>query len=50
METVKIPVEQVRWNGESYSIYLQVQDANGEAAVWMDSVGMGHPEFLYDVY
>jgi hypothetical protein len=47
LETVNIPVGRLRNNGAGWYIYLQVEDADGEEALWIDSVGVGQAEFVY---
>jgi hypothetical protein len=48
-ESVTLEVNKLRWNGEGYWVYITVMDAAGEAAAWVDSVGMGQQEFVYGV-
>jgi hypothetical protein len=49
LETVDIPVNRLRFNGEYWTVFLMVQDASGEQAAWVDSVGTSHPEFVYGI-
>jgi hypothetical protein len=47
LETVTVPVSRLRFNGDSWTIYLMLEDSTGEQAAWIDSVGISHPEFVY---
>jgi len=49
METANVPVNRLRFNGDSWSIYLMVEDADGKPAEWIDSVNIAHPEFVYGI-
>ena len=49
LENVDIPVSRLRYNGQVWTIFLMVQDANGAQAEWIDSVGISHPEFVYGI-
>ena len=49
LETVNVPVNRLRYNGDSWSIYLMVEDADGKPAEWIDSVNIAHPEFVYGI-
>jgi len=49
LETVNVPVNRLRYNGDSWTIYLMVEDADGKPAEWIDSVNITHPEFVYGI-
>jgi hypothetical protein len=48
-ETVTLPVNQLRWNGAGYYVWVSVMDSAGEGAAWVDSVGNAHEDFAYGV-